>query len=455
MNGLGINKTERGQKYKMFEKKYIFLILAILGCFFIAARPGLDTVSNEESLFTEMARHELTELRAPASRSLDEKSPQSIKDKIYSLRGFKTLEGKVKSGQSLDNIFRGAGVRASESLSFSRALKPVFDPRNAQPGDAFMLLLDPSDQIFEFTYERSPVEIYSASKKGDGWDVVKLETKIDRRRNHLIGKVSGSLYESIIKAGGDADLIMAFADLFAWDIDFSRETREGDEFRLIYEKLFVRGELIGNGRVLAASYKGAAGSFEAIYFKSESSDGYYNPDGQSVRKSFLRSPLNFTRISSKFSRARKHPVLNVVRPHSGVDYAAPTGTSVWSVADGTVKYAGWKGQAGKTVIISHANGYESYYNHLSRFPKGIRRGAKVKQGQVIGYVGSTGLATGPHLDFRIKKNGKWVDPLKEKYRPGPPVAKADKEEFRTLAEQWTARLNELNSEVQLARKTVN
>lgn len=436
------------------KNKYLLLLLGVAAYFLFLARSGRDNIVQDPASFAEKAMMELSSLIEPGSRSLDEKFDQTIEDKIYDFRGYQRVIGKVKSGQNLDQILRKSGAGASESLAFSRTLKPVFDPRNARPGDGYSILLDPSGGISKFTYERSPVEIYTARAEGDGWSVVKLETVIDHEEVYLTGVVSGSLYESILNAGGDADLIMAFADLFSWDLDFSRETREGDEFAVIYEKLFARGESIGNGRILAASYKGAAGKFEAIFFKSESTEGYYNPDGQSVRKSFLRSPVHFTRISSKFSKARKHPVLNIVRPHSGVDYAAPAGTRVWSVADGTVKHAGWKGQAGKTVIVRHANGYESYYNHLSGFPKGVKKGVRVKQGQVIGYVGSTGLATGPHLDFRIKKDGKWVDPLKEKYQPGPAVKNEDKAAFKTWAEQWVARLNVLaDPKIRLARES--
>jgi len=277
-----------------------------------------------------------------------------------------------------------------------------------------------------------------------------VDVPVVREEAALAGRVAGSLYGSFLAAGGDPDLVLAFADLFAWDVDFARETREGDEFRLVYERLSAEGESVGNGRVLAARYTGERGTHTAVYFRSAATQGYFDPEGRSVRKSFLRSPLKFSRISSRFTHARRHPVLDVVRPHQGVDYAAPTGTPVWAVADGTLEHAGWKGEAGKTVTLRHARGYETSYNHLSGFARGVRAGARVEQGQVIGYVGETGLATGPHLDFRVRKDGRWVDPLREKYVAGDPVPAKEREVYREWAQRWLERLDGLPGPDQVA-----
>lgn len=434
----------------MRRRGHLLHTLTLLLFLGLLARPDrlLSSVPphlSDESLDT------LAALELPATPSVEETLAPLLEERVYALRGYRRVEGVVKAGESLDGVLRAAGVEPSESLLFARALKPVFDPRRARPGDEYAALLSPEGRIWTFQYTRSPLEVYRASLDPDGWHAERVEIPIERRESVLVGTVEDSLYNSFLRAGADADLVLAFADLFAWDVDFGRETREGDGFRMIYERLYAAGEYVGNGRILAAEYAGERGAYRAVYYHSGKTEGYFDPEGRSVRKSFLRSPLQFTRISSRFSRARRHPVLKIVRPHSGVDYAAPTGTPVWSVADGTVQHAGWKGQAGKTVVIRHVQGYETYYNHLSRIARGMKRGARVTQGQVIGYVGQTGLATGPHLDYRVKKNGRWVDPLKEKYVAGDPVPSSEREAYREWADVWGRRLDGLEDRLRVAQ----
>ncbi len=418
---------------------------AIAVCVVAVSRPDLLWSSVPPKLSPGEAGRLLAPLAVPSSPSIDDHFADLLDERVWELRGFRRVEGEMASGETLEGVLRAGGVAAGDALSFCRALKPAFDPRRARPGDEYALLLDPAGGLARFSYRRSAVERYRAEAAGAGWRVERVDVPVVREQESIAGLVAGSLYESFLDAGGDPDLVMAFADLFAWDVDFSRETREGDEFRVIYERLSAGGEPVGNGRILAAQYRGERGAYAAVYYRAGATEGYFDLEGKSVRKSFLRSPLKFARISSRFTMARRHPVLNVVRPHRGVDYAAPTGTPVWSVADGTVDYAGWRGDAGRTVVIRHTRGYETSYNHLSGFGKGVRRGARVDQGQVIGYVGATGLATGPHLDFRVKKDGRWVDPLREKYVAGDPVPKAQRDAYRAWALRWLEQLDSLAS----------
>jgi len=434
----------------MGRRQWALHAVGIAACFLALSRPDLLWSSVPPRLPPAEASRLLAALSVPATPCLDDHFADLLDERVWELRGFHRADGEVAEGETLEGVLRGAGVPAGEALDFSRALKPVFDPRKARPGDEYSVLLDPAGGLFRFAYRRSPVERYRAEADGDGWRVESVEVPIAREERTLAGSVAGSLYGSFLDAGGDPDLVMAFADLLAWDLDFSRETREGDEFRVIYERLSAEGEPVGNGRILAARYRGERGTYAAVYYRSAKTEGYFDPEGRSVRKSFLRSPLKFARVSSRFTLARRHPVLHVVRPHRGVDYAAPAGTPVWSVADGTVTYAGWRGEAGRTVVIRHARGYETAYNHLSGFGKGVRSGARVAQGQVIGYVGSTGLATGPHLDFRVKKDGRWVDPLREKYVAGDPVPKAERDAYRAWALRWLERLDGLQPAPQVA-----
>jgi murein DD-endopeptidase MepM/ murein hydrolase activator NlpD len=233
------------------------------------------------------------------------------------------------------------------------------------------------------------------------------------------GTIRSSLYEAMDRAGEGDALTGAFADLLAWDIDFAHELQPGDTFRAVVEKVYRDGRFVQYGRILAAEYHDAGGVHRAYFFPWPDARGdWYGADGRSVRASFLRSPISYTRISSGFSGARLHPVLNVVRPHLGVDYAAPEGTPVWAPADGTVTALRRGGEGGNEVVLRHGGGYESHYLHLSRFAAGLRVGDRVRQKEVLGYVGATGLATGPHLDYRVQRNGRWVNPVTESFPRG-------------------------------------
>jgi murein DD-endopeptidase MepM/ murein hydrolase activator NlpD len=265
-------------------------------------------------------------------------------------------------------------------------------------------------------------------------------------RARIASVITSSLYESIEQLGEDPRLAGAFADIFAWDVDFSRAVRPGDEFSILYERVFrvsPAGERVyqGPGRILAARYDGADGKHEALYFEPEKGQGgYYRPDGTSVRRQFLRAPLSYRRISSRYSLSRLHPILKVRRPHQGIDYAAPTGTPVWSVGDGRVVFRGRQGGFGNMVKIRHSNGYETWYGHLSGFAKGLAVGQRVSQKQVIGYVGSTGLATGPHLDFRMKRQGHYVNPARIFSPTSDPIPE---QEYGRFAAQRDRVLDEL------------
>jgi murein DD-endopeptidase MepM/ murein hydrolase activator NlpD len=251
-----------------------------------------------------------------------------------------------------------------------------------------------------------------------------------------------------VKALGESpQLASDFADIFAWDIDFTRSVRPGDGFRILYERLYFVDEnghesYLRPGRILAANYDGAAGSHSAVYFENQPGQGgYYHPDGSSVQRQFLQAPLRYARISSRYSAARHHPILRITRPHQGIDYAAPSGTPIWSVADGRVIYKGYAGGFGNLVKIRHSRGYVSYYGHLSRFGAGLKVGQRVRQKQVIGYVGSTGLSTGPHVCFRIAQDGRYFDPAKLHTPAGDPVLAQRRPEFLASRDELLARLD--------------
>jgi murein DD-endopeptidase MepM/ murein hydrolase activator NlpD len=244
------------------------------------------------------------------------------------------------------------------------------------------------------------------------------------------GVLETCLWEACLEAGEDPQIALKLSDVLGWEIDFVTDPRKGDTFTMIYEELYCEGRKIGLGNVIGAVYTNEGDEHVAIGFaEPDGTMEYYDCEGNSVRRVFLKSPLNYRRISSYFSHRRFHPILKTYRPHYGVDYAAPTGTPVVSIGDGRVTRAGWNGGMGNYVEIRHNNIYSSCYGHLSKYGRGVRGGVRVKQGQVIGYVGSTGLSTGPHLDFRVKKYGSYVNPLTIDYPRGEPVGEERKEAF--------------------------
>ncbi|MCA6071156.1 MAG: M23 family metallopeptidase [Endomicrobium sp.] len=256
-----------------------------------------------------------------------------------------------------------------------------------------------------------------------------LETTTTERKEQ--GAITSSLWSAMASQDISQDIILSFADIFAWQIDFLTDAKQGDIFKLMYEVEYIakkNKKLTSN--IIAAQYQTPSKTYNAFYFKTKKGeDGYFDENGKSVKSAFLKAPLQFRRISSCFTTSRVHPILKYARPHLGIDYAAPKGTPVSSVGNGTIVKAQYSGGFGNLVIIKHSNGYETYYGHLSKYGKGIKKGAKVKQGQVIGYVGMTGLATGHHLDFRIKLNGKFFDFRKMKRPPSTTLTGDDKKAF--------------------------
>lgn len=357
------------------------------------------------------------------------------------------VEGSLSRGQTLGEALRDHGISGDLVHAITRAMGKLYDFRKARPGHRYHLELDARGELAEFRYETSPFESYSVSRDGEAFMSRREEpaTRTDVAR--IAGVVTSNLHEAVVGLGERPKLAVDLADIFAWDIDFSRSVRFGDEFRVLYERRYLtdsagRDVYVGPGRILAARYVGARGDHAAVYFESgQGRGGYYRPDGSSVERNFLMAPVRYSRIASAFSNSRLHPILRIRRPHHGIDYAAPEGTPIWAVADGTVIHRGPAGGFGNLVKIRHADGYVSYYGHLSRFASGMTKGSKVGQKQVIGYVGHTGLATGPHVCFRISKDGRFVDPARLTLPGGPPLTPGLQDRFASSRDVLLARLD--------------
>jgi murein DD-endopeptidase MepM/ murein hydrolase activator NlpD len=355
-------------------------------------------------------------------------------------------EGVIHRGKTLSESLRAQGVSPQVVNQIAKGLTGHFNFRHAQPGHGYRLVQDGEGGIVEFRYRTSVTDGFTLTRDGDRFDVSLDETQLEPRNTRIAGIITSTLYQSITNLGEEGQLARDFSDVFAWDIDFQREVQPGDAYQILYERLYRtvggRDVYVRPGRILAARFQGRSGDHTAVYFEpGTGKGGYYRGDGSSVEGMFLMAPMRHGRITSNYNPARRHPILKVTRPHRGIDYAASTGTPVWSVANGTVIYRGWQGGNGNFVQIRHDNGYVSSYAHLSRFAKGLAVGARVGQKQVIGYVGQTGLATGPHVCFRIQQDGKYVDPARLRMPSGAPIPGALVPTFRAHRDQLLTELS--------------
>jgi murein DD-endopeptidase MepM/ murein hydrolase activator NlpD len=349
----------------------------------------------------------------PVTRTLTgEPAQQSITRRTFA----------IQPGEILPFVFNRAGVPAEITDRTITALRNFgFNFRTLRPDDSLILLYR-ADTLFQIQYWRSYDSIYQINLESIPYQVTITAREVQLQPALITGEIQSSLYQSLIARGEKVSLIAAFTEIFDWEIDFFSETQPGDSFYILVTKKFVDSTLVGYTPIAAARYKGLVGDFYAFRFTDpEGNTEYYNPEGQSLRKTFLKSPLRFSRISSFFGR-RFHPIRRVPAQHQGIDYIAPTGTPVACVADGRVITAGWCGGYGRLVRVGHRDGYETRYGHLSGFARGIKPGTPVTQGQIIGYVGSTGLSTGPHLHYEVRKYGSPVNPL----RINPPRVSAVK-----------------------------
>ncbi|MBN1884548.1 MAG: peptidoglycan DD-metalloendopeptidase family protein [Candidatus Krumholzibacteriota bacterium] len=351
-----------------------------------------------------------------------------------------TLAGRVDRNGSFFDIVSACGIEPAEIYAAARSAKQVYDFRRIYPGQRYEVYAD-SARIDSVFFSISEEEYVSLVRTGDGYEAERRSYPFDVVTRTCSGLITQSLFASFQEQGLPIELGLQLVDILAWDIDFFSDIRKNDYFRVIYEEKTRSDGLQRIGRILAVEFNTQGTSHYAFLFENE--DGladYFDDTGRSLRKQLLRAPLSYTRISSNFSSRRLHPVLHHYRPHYGIDYAAPEGTPVMTTGDGTVLAASRTRANGNYVKIRHNNGYITYYLHLSRFGSGIRGGVKVRQGQVIGYVGHTGYATGPHLDYRVKIGNRFVNPRRLKLPPAKPVSE---EKMPAFAELRDGRITEL------------
>lgn len=339
---------------------------------------------------------------------------------------YATLRHTIKRGDTLEQIFRRNKLSLSDLASIASLPDAKEELRMLRPGDTVEIRHD-NNRLMSFYRELSLTEALQISRNDDGFLAERIHRPTETKRRHAYGLIETSLFESGSAAGLPDKVIMNLAGIFAWDVDFVLDIRRGDDYHIIYEEIWQDGKFVTTGEIVAAEFNNNGRTFQAIRFvDADGRSDYFTPEGRSVRKAFLRAPVDFTRVSSNFNPNRRHPVLNTIRAHKGVDYAAPTGTPIKAAGDGKVIFRGRKGGYGNAVILQHGGNITTLYAHMSAFAKNARNGQRVRQGQVIGYVGATGLVTAAHLHYEYRLNGvhrnprtvplPQADPIRDEYR---------------------------------------
>jgi murein DD-endopeptidase MepM/ murein hydrolase activator NlpD len=348
----------------------------------------------------------------------------------------------VGRNDTMDAIFRRMALDKAD-LAAIRGLPGIRQSLDfLRPGDAIKVTHLNDGEIKELTRKVNETQTLDVVRKEDGFAAKLVSEPVDTRVRTATATIKASLFQAAETAGISDPVALKIANIFAWDIDFVLDLREGDRFTAVYEQIYQDGKYLHDGEVLAAEFVNNGKVFRAVRFKADDgSVGYYTPDGKPMRKAFLRAPVEFTRISSGFNTARLHPILNVIRGHMGTDYAAPIGTPVHAAADGHVSFEGVRGGYGNAIVVSHSHGIETLYGHMSRFARNIPLGAHVVQGQIIGYVGMTGLATGPHLHYEYLKDGVHMNPETVHLPGAEPLQENDLPRFRAAAKPLFASLD--------------
>ncbi len=353
--------------------------------------------------------------------------------------GEAVVRGTFERGDTVSKVLENSGGQGTHQ--YISAARQVFSMRSFREGQPYVVVTDTeSGKVKRFEYEidsHHRLVVEGTDAPAARLEPIEYVVLLDS----VAGTINDNLFQAVADMGESPQMALKLADLFGAEVNFIRDLQQGDSFAVLVEKRYREGEYKGYGRILAAHFTNKGKTYEAYMFRDGKRAEYYNRKGESLRKTLLQAPLAFTRITSRFTNSRLHPILNYRRAHHGVDYAAPTGTPVKAVGDGVVTQRAWAGGYGNQIIVKHTAGLESMYAHLSGYARGLAKGQRVRQGQVIGFVGSTGLATGPHLDFRLRQNGKFIDPAKAINPRGEPVSKKAMAEFEKIVALELAYLN--------------
>lgn len=426
----------RKLKLRWFVTLSALPLLAVVSAFGIIPQSEIGFVFNQRVV---------EEISLPATLQDSVASPDTDNSSVF----WRTE--RVQRGDTIAEILRRLSVEDISASNYLRNNKAVESLNQLASGRDVQAETRADGSLLSLRYINNSGNQVIIEKKADSFTTRTINAHIEKRIYMRTGEINSTLFAATDAAGISDAAAVQFADIFSGDIDFHRDLRKGDKFSVIYEMNFSNGEPLSTGNILAAEFINQGRQYRALYFEMTPNHGnYFSPDGKSMRKAFLRSPIEFSRVSSGFKLSRFHPVLNTWRSHKGVDYAAATGTKVKATADGTVDFVGKQGGYGNVVIVNHQGRYSTVYGHLSRFASGLHRGQRVAQGEIIAYVGQTGLATGPHLHYEFKINGQQHDPLRVALPDARPINAVQKAQFQAATSNINARLSMLSSN-QLAR----
>ena len=374
--------------------------------------------------------------KAQAEERIEEPPPKN--DVEESLPPWNETKETIKKGETLSDILSRHGFSPAEIHKLRTEVKPVYNLAKIKEGREIRLYTNQQETITTIEYDINSDNYLHIQKIAGMYEATEKKLPYETEIHMIWGTIENNLPNAISKEGEKGALAYELSEIFAWDVDFHIDLRKGDSFKILFEKKYLKGEFEGYGSVLAATFTNRGNTFQAYryaYPDTKETD-YFNEEGESLRREFLKSPFKYTpRITSRFSYSRLHPVRKVYRPHYGVDYAAKVGTPVHSTADGTVLFTGWSGASGRMVRIRHKNNYETMYLHLRRYD--VKKGDRVTGGQRIGEVGVSGEVSGPHLDYRIKYGGKYINPLAHRFKPVKPLRSEFLEDFKLFAQSYS------------------
>ncbi len=416
---------------RIFTRKHLFLTLAALPFMGVVAAFGIapDTPTENLTRKTVVESVELPQVQATDSGAFDF-----------------WREERIGRGDTLQSLLTRLGVESGEARKVLAAARESKSLGRLVPGRSVLARVTSGGQLMLFRYLVSDEKLVALTRSGGEFKANELPVALETRQVMRSGEIESSLFGATDAADVPDRIASEMAEALSGDIDFHKDLRRGDHFSLVYEAFYLDGQLVKTGRLLAAEFTNQGKRYQALYFKdTQGREGYFTQDGQSLKRAFLKSPMPFSRVSSGFSGARFHPVLQTWRAHKGIDYAAPTGAPVRAVADAKVEFVGRQGGYGNLIVLKHQGAYSTAYGHLSRFGKGLKRGAHIGQGQVIGYVGSTGLATGPHLHYEFRINNVQKNPLALKLPTSYPLDARAKAQFAGKVQPLAANLELLRN----------
>lgn len=406
--------------------------------------PELDTIS----LPIPVIQPELVFVSDPSAFT----SPVTSTNVTVAQPELETIAHNIKNGESLSSIFLKLGLTNTDLNKIIHTNEIGKQFISIVSGKKLIVSTDSNGLLQQLVYEKNSVDTLKATRIGDSFNIKKISKPIEKKIANIQTTINSSLFLDGKKAGLSDKTIMQLSEIFAWDIDFALNLRKNDLITVVYEKLFVEGKEIGTGNIISAEFVNQGQPYIAVrYVDNQGNARYFSPNGNSMRKPFLRSPVDFARISSHFNLRRRHPVLNKIRAHKGVDYAAKRGTPIKTTGDGKIIYRGRKGGYGRVVIVQHGKSYRTLYAHLSNYRRGQKIGSRIKQGQIIGYVGKSGLATGSHLHYEFQVNGIHRNPLTIELPHTAPIKKSLLAEFKQQTEPLIAQLNKVKASNLLAQ----